>query len=239
MSQRVFSVIEDESASFTSWLKHLSIISNFQSSSPAIDRSSGHRERLISLERKERIIFQLYKFTCRWSTASRGKRIYSSRYCHATSIKDNKDKIISNLRGCKDVVVFSELSKDKRVVESYRPDRSNTRKRRGANTGGRARHGTASQPASQPAIDESRLPTGTTPANRCQLRSMIAKRRCVTRRCSRLMCREPSRQRVQSLYSFSARWWIKIIFLCIIRIFKISRENRSRNSQTYILKDNW
>ena len=51
------------------------------------------------------------------------------------------------------------FSKDKRLVESYRADRSNTRKRRGANTGGRARHGTASQPAS---IDKSRLPTGTT-----------------------------------------------------------------------------
>lgn len=55
MSRQV--VIEDESdGSFTldGWLKHfIDDIHNFQSPTLAIDRSSGHREILISLERQK------------------------------------------------------------------------------------------------------------------------------------------------------------------------------------------
>lgn len=90
MSRQV--VIEDESdGSFTldGWLKHfIDDIHNFQSPTLAIDRSSGHREILISLERQknnsngDKFRHEVEEFTVEDPTL-RVER-------HATSVKERR-----------------------------------------------------------------------------------------------------------------------------------------------------
>lgn len=93
-----------------------------------------------------------------------------------------------------------------------RIDQTQEREEANTNTGGRARHGTASQPA----IDESRLPTGTTLSAGQQMSIALNDSETTMRYASLFPAdvSRASRQCVQSLYSFSARWWINIVFLC-------------------------
>lgn len=113
-------------------------------------------------------------------------------------------------------------------AETYRPDRSNTRKRRGANTGGRARHGTASQPA----IDESRLPTGTTLSAGQQMSIALNDSETTMRYASlfpAVVSRTSATMRPISVFVLGKMMDRRRSSSHVTRIFNVSPENRSNS----------